>query len=55
MLLVKFQKQLSQFFVRTSELFKNEGIQVMDSYVSNQVDNNEEEWSEIISKDGIET
>ncbi len=36
---------------RTSELFKNEGIQVMDSYVPNQVDNNEDEWSEFISKD----
>ncbi len=44
-----------QYLVRSSELFKNEGIQVMDSYVSNQVDNNEDEWSEFISKDRKET
>ncbi len=45
----------AQYLVRTSELFKNEGIQVMDSYVPNQVDNNEDEWSEFISKDRKET
>ena len=45
----------AQYLVRTSELFKNEGIQVIDSYVPNQVDNNEDEWSEFISKDRKET
>ncbi len=45
----------AQYLVRTSELFKNEGIQVMDNYVPNQVDNNEDEWSEFISKDRKET
>ncbi len=47
--------EAAQYLVRTSELFKNEGIQVMDSYVPNQVDNNEDEWSEFISKDRKET
>ncbi len=44
--------EAAQYLVRISELFKNEGIQVMDSYVPNQVDNNEDEWSEFISNDG---
>ena len=47
--------EAAQYLVRTSQLFKNEGIQVMDSYVQNQVDNNEDEWSEFISKDRKET
>ncbi len=47
--------EAAQYLVRTSELFKNEGIQLMDSYVPNQVDNNEDEWSEFISKDRKET
>ena len=47
--------EAAQYLVRTSELFKNEGIQVMDSYVPNQVDNNEDEWSEFISKDRKKT
>ncbi len=47
--------EAAQYLVRTSELFKNEGIQVMDSCVPNQVDNNEDEWSEFISKDRKET
>ena len=47
--------EAAQYLVRTSELFKNEGIQVMDSYVPNQVDNNEDKWSEFISKDRKET
>ncbi len=42
--------EAAQYLVRTSELFKNEGIQVMDSYIPNQVDNNEDEWSEFISR-----
>ncbi len=46
--------EAAQYLVRTSQLFKNEGIQVMDSYVPNQVDN-EDEWSEFISKDKKET
>ncbi len=37
--------EAAQYLVRTSELFKNEGIQVMDSYVPNQVDNNSENLS----------
>ena len=40
--------------VRTSEIFKNEGIQVMDNYVSNPV-NKDEEWSEFIAKNTKET
>ncbi len=47
--------EAAQYLVRTSKLFKNEGIQAMDSYVPNQVDNNEDEWSEFISKDRKET
>ncbi len=47
--------EAAQYLVRTSELFQNEGIQVMDSYVPNQVDNNEDEWSEFFSKDRKET
>ena len=39
----------AQYLVRTSEIFKNEGIQVMDNYVSNPV-NKDEEWSEFITK-----
>ena len=44
----------AQYLVRNSEIFKNEGIQVMDNYVSNTV-NNEDEWSEFISEDIKET
>ena len=47
--------EAAQYLVRTSKLFKNEGIQVMDSYVPNQVDNNEDEWSEFISNDRKES
>ena len=42
--------EAAQYLVRTSELFKNEGIQAMDSYVPNQVENNEDDWSEFISR-----
>ena len=41
--------------VCTSDLFKNEGIQAMDSYIPNQVDHNEDVWTEFISKDRKET
>ena len=44
----------AQHLVHNSEIFKNEGIQVMDNYISNTV-NNEDEWSEFISKDIKET
>ena len=44
----------AQYLVRTSEIFKNEGIQVMDNYVSNPV-NKDEEWSEFITKNTNET
>ena len=39
----------AQYLVRTSEIFKNEGIQIMDNYVPNPV-NKDEEWSEFITK-----
>ena len=44
----------AQYVVRTSEIFKNEGIQIMDNDVSNPV-TNDEEWSEFITKNGNET
>ena len=44
----------AQYLVRTSEIFKNEGIQVMDNYVSNPI-NKDEEWSEFIAKNTKET
>ena len=44
--------EAAQYLVRNSEIFKNEGIQVMDNYISN-TDNNEDEWSEFISE-GVE-
>ena len=46
--------EAAQYFVRNSEIVKNEGIQVMDSYAPNIV-NNDNEWSEFISKDAKET
>ena len=42
--------EAAQYLVRNSEIFKNEGIQVMDNYISNTV-NNEDEWSEFIIND----
>ena len=39
--------EAAQYLVPNSEIFKNEGIQVMDNYISNS-DNNEDEWSEFI-------
>ena len=44
----------AQYLVRNSEIFKNEGIQVMDNYISKTV-NNEDKWSEFISEDIKET
>ena len=44
----------AQYLVRNSEIFKNEGIQVMDNYISNTV-NNEDEWSEFITDDVTNT
>ena len=44
--------EAAQCLVRNSEIFKNEGIQVMDNYISN-TDNDEDEWSEFISE-GVE-
>ena len=40
----------AQYLVPNSKIFKNEGIQVMDNYISSAV-NNEVEWSEFISED----
>ena len=38
----------AQYLVRNSEIFKNEGIQVMDNYVSNTVNNvDKDEWVRI--------
>ena len=44
----------AQYLVHNSEIFKNEGIKVMDNYISSAV-NNEDEWSEFISEDIKET
>ena len=44
----------AQHLVHNSEIFKNEGIQVTDNYISDTV-NNEDEWSEFISEDIKET
>ena len=41
--------EAAQYLVRNSEIFKNEGIQVMDNYISNTV-RNDGEWSEFISE-----
>ena len=41
--------EAAQYLVRNSEIFKNEGIQVMDNYMSNT--DNEDEWSEFISEE----
>ena len=43
---------VAQYLIHNSETFKNEGIQVMDNYVSNTVNNvDKDEWLEFISKD----
>ena len=36
------------------DIFKNEGIQVIDSYERDSI-NNDEEWSQFIDKDNIQT
>ena len=41
----------AQYLVLTSEILKNEGIQLIDNYVLNQFNINEHEWSEFVSKD----
>ncbi|CAB3987819.1 ATP-dependent DNA helicase PIF1 [Paramuricea clavata] len=41
--------EAAQYLVRTSEIFQNEGIEVMDNYASNLVNINEEEWSKFIA------
>ena len=46
--------EAAQYLVRNSEIFKNEGIQVMNNYTSS-TDDNENEWSEFISKEVTNT
>ena len=46
--------EAAQYLVRNSEIFKNEGIQVMNNYTSN-TDDNEDEWSEFISEEVTNT
>jgi hypothetical protein len=46
--------EAARYLVETSDIFKNEGIQVLDNYVTDQ-ENNDEEWSEFIDKDKTET
>ena len=41
--------EAAPYLVHNSEIFKNEGIQVMDNYISNTV-RNDGEWSEFISE-----
>ena len=46
----------AQYLVHNSEIFKSEGIQVVDDYLSNTVNNkDEDEWPEFISDDIKET
>ena len=40
----------ARYLVETSDLFKNEGIQVIDSHERDSI-NNDEEWSQFIDKD----
>ena len=46
--------EAARYLVETSDIFKNEGIQVLYNYVTDQ-ENNDEEWSEFIDKDKTET
>ena len=46
--------EAAQYLVRNSEIFKNEGIQVMNNYTSN-TDDNEDEWLEFISEEVTNT
>ena len=41
--------EAAQYLVRTSEIFKNEGIKVMDNYASNMFNIDDEEWSQHIA------
>jgi plasmid maintenance system antidote protein VapI len=41
--------EAAKYLVHTSEIFKNEGIEVMDNYASNLVNINDEEWSKFIA------
>ena len=44
--------EAAQYLVRNSEIFKNEGIQVVDSYTPSTV--NEGEWSEFINSEDVD-
>ena len=44
----------ARYLVQTSDIFKSEGIHILDSYVPHQGTDNEE-WSEFINKDVTET
>jgi hypothetical protein len=46
--------EAARYLVQTSDIFKNEGIQVLDNYVVDP-GSNDEEWSEFIDKDKTET
>ena len=46
--------EAARYLVRNSEIFKNEGIQVIDNYETNQL-NNAEEWSEFIANNTEKT
>ena len=46
--------EAARYLVCNSEIFKNEGIQVIDNYATNPL-NNEEEWSEFFAADIKET
>ena len=46
--------EAAEYLVCNREIFKNEKIIVMDSYISNTV-NKKDEWSEFIFKDAKET
>ena len=42
--------EAAHYLVRSSEIFQNEGIQVVDSYTPNTINNDNNEWSEFISE-----
>ena len=46
--------EAARYLVGNSEIFKNEGIQVIDNYETNQL-NNAEEWSEFIANNTEKT
>ena len=47
--------EAARYLVQTSDIFKNEGIQVLDSYAINPVNNDNEQWSEFIQKTNMGT